>query len=149
MNRRIIFALIAVIAIVFVCGTCLIVFKQQSISQCVVDPNYEANLSEEERAINELYNKLHYKRRAESLKEYEVYGMTCDPEDGQMYFNDVPVCYFEDNRSTDGTFQGTQVHCENGEIGIIAERDKTGALTGLRQLSGQELTDVLIKSWHK
>ena len=149
MKRRKIFALIAVIASVFVCGICLIVFKQQSISQCVVDPNYEVNLSEEERAINELYNKLHYKRRAEILKEYEAYGVTCDPEDGQIYFNDVPVCYFEDNLSTDGTFQGTQFHCENGEIGIIAKRDETGALTGLRQLSGQELTDVLNKSWHK
>lgn len=63
--------------------------------------------------------------------------MTCNPEDGQVYFNDVFVCYFEDNLSTDGTFQGTQFHCENGEIGIIVEGDETGALTGLRQLSGQ------------
>lgn len=148
MKRRKVFALIGVIALVLVCSIFLVAFQGQPVARSVVDPDYEANLSEEERAINELSNKLHYKRRAESLTEYEIYGLTCDTEDGQVYFNGSPVCYFEDNLATDGTFQGTQFHCENGEIGIISERDSAGTLTGLKQVSGQELTDALTKSWH-
>lgn len=74
--------------------------------------------------------------------------MTGDTEDGQVYLNNVPICYFEDNLATDGTFMGTQFDCETSEIGIIAKKDDDGELTGLKQVDGQELSDVLTKSWH-
>lgn len=57
------------------------------------------------------------------------------------------VCYFADNRATDGTFEGTEVHSANGDIGIITERDRNGNITGLKQMEIPELTDFLEKSW--
>lgn len=115
----------------------------------VADPAYEDNLSEEQRAFNDMINKQIYKETAEEIQlYYEVYGLGYDVEENQMYFNGVPVCCLIDNLATDGTFMGTELHSPNGDIGIVAERDAKGSLTGLKQISGQELTDILSKSWH-
>ena len=45
------------------------------------------------------------------------------------------------------TFEGTEVHSANGDIGIITERDRNGNITGLKQMEIPELTDFLEKSW--
>jgi len=68
-------------------------------------------------------------------------------DENQLFFNGKSVCYFADNRATDGTFEGTEVHSANGDIGIITERDRNGNITGLKQMEIPELTDFLEKSW--
>ena len=78
---------------------------------------------------------------------YEQYGLTYNSDENQLFFNGKSVCYFADNRAADGTFEGTEVHSANGDIGIITERDRNGNITGLKQMEIPELTDFLEKSW--
>ena len=73
--------------------------------------------------------------------------LTYNSDENQLFFNGKSVCYFADNRATDGTFEGTEVHSANGDIGIITERDRNGNITGLKQMEIPELTDFLEKSW--
>ena len=84
---------------------------------------------------------------ANNLEQYEQYGLTYNSDENQLFFNGKSVCYFADNRATDGTFEGTEVHSANGDIGIITERDRNGNITGLKQMEIPELTDFLEKSW--
>ena len=84
---------------------------------------------------------------ANNLEQYEQYGLTYNSNENQLFFNGKSVCYFADNRATDGTFEGTEVHSANGDIGIITERDRNGNITGLKQMEIPELTDFLEKSW--
>lgn len=98
-------------------------------------------------AFNELINKQIYEETANNLEQYEQYGLTYNSDENQLFFNGKSVCYFADNRATDGTFEGTEVHSANGDIGIITERDRNGNITGLKQMEIPELTDFLEKSW--
>ena len=98
------------------------------------DQDYEKGLTEEQKAFNELINK-------------QIYEETYNSDENQLFFNGKSVCYFADNRATDGTFEGTEVHSANGDIGIITERDRNGNITGLKQMEIPELTDFLEKSW--
>lgn len=104
-------------------------------------------LTEEQKAFNELINKQIYEETANNLEQYEQYGLTYNSDENQLFFNGKSVCYFADNRATDGTFEGTEVHSANGDIGIITERDRNGNITGLKQMEIPELTDFLEKSW--
>ena len=88
------------------------------------DQDYEKGLTEEQKAFNELINKQIYEETANNLEQYEQYGLTYNSDENQLFFNGKSVCYFADNRATDGTFEGTEVHSANGDIGIITERDK-------------------------
>ena len=115
----------------------------------VTDPDYEKNFTEEQQAFNELVNKQLYKETANNLKEYEQYGLTYDSDKNQMYFNGTPVFYFVDNCANDGTFMGTEIHSVNGDIGIVVERDRSGNITDLKQLSTSELSEFLAKSWNQ
>lgn len=107
----------------------------------------EKGLTEEQKAFNELINKQIYEETANNLEQYEQYGLTYNSDENQLFFNGKSVCYFADNRATDGTFEGTEVHSANGDIGIITERDRNGNITGLKQMEIPELTDFLEKSW--
>lgn len=111
------------------------------------DQDYEKGLTEEQKAFNELINKQIYEETANNLEQYEQYGLTYNSDENQLFFNGKSVCYFADNRATDGTFEGTEVHSANGDIGIITERDRNGNITGLKQMEIPELTDFLEKSW--
>lgn len=111
------------------------------------DQDYEKGLTEEQKAFNELINKQIYEETANNLEQYEQYGLTYNSNENQLFFNGKSVCYFADNRATDGTFEGTEVHSANGDIGIITERDRNGNITGLKQMEIPELTDFLEKSW--
>lgn len=97
------------------------------------DQDYEKGLTEEQKAFNELINKQIYEETANNLEQYEQYGLTYNSDENQLFFNGKSVCYFADNRATDGTFEGTEVHSANGDIGIITERDRNGNITGLKQ----------------
>lgn len=111
------------------------------------DQDYEKGLTEEQKAFNELINKQIYEETANNLEQYEQYGLTYNSDENQLFFNGKSVCYFADNRATDGTFEGTEVHSASGDIGIITERDRNGNITGLKQMEIPELTDFLEKSW--
>jgi len=89
------------------------------------DQDYEKGLTEEQKAFNELINKQIYEETANNLEQYEQYGLTYNSDENQLFFNGKSVCYFADNRATDGTFEGTEVHSANGDIGIITERDRS------------------------
>ena len=82
------------------------------------DQDYEKGLTEEQKAFNELINKQIYEETANNLEQYEQYGLTYNSDENQLFFNGKSVCYFADNRATDGTFEGTEVHSANGDIGI-------------------------------
>lgn len=115
----------------------------------VVDVDYEENLTEEERQINELINRQLCMQTAESMKEYEAFGLTYDAEEDQMYYGEVPVCYFADNLAADGSFEGTEMWSEKGSIGVVAKRDEEGHMIGLTQLDAQELESFLSNGWKK
>lgn len=80
------------------------------------DQDYEKGLTEEQKAFNELINKQIYEETANNLEQYEQYGLTYNSDENQLFFNGKSVCYFADNRATDGTFEGTEVHSANGDI---------------------------------
>ena len=113
----------------------------------IIIPDFSIGLTEEQKAFNELINKQIYEETANNLEQYEQYGLTYNSDENQLFFNGKSVCYFADNRATDGTFEGTEVHSANGDIGIITERDRNGNITGLKQMEIPELTDFLEKSW--
>ena len=168
MKRKTIFVLTLTAALLTVSGFCIANAAEQSergqlepvtvkeepekmlmkYASDIADPDYEKNLTDEQCAFNDMINKQIYKEIAEDIKQYEVYGLAYDTEENQMYFNNEPICCFIDNLAIDGTFKGTEYHSPNGNTGIVAERDEKGTLTGLMQLSGQELNDVLTHSWH-
>lgn len=97
--------------------------------------------------MNDAINKQLNEEKADNLKQYEEYGLSYDVEQNQMYFSGLEVCYFADNRATDGTFEGMEVKSEHGNIGIIAVRDELGDLTGVKQLNEQELKILLSNGW--
>ena len=83
------------------------------------DQDYEKGLTEEQKAFNELINKQIYEETANNLEQYEQYGLTYNSNENQLFFNGKSVCYFADNRATDGTFEGTEVHSANGDICLL------------------------------
>lgn len=124
--------------------------KPQAEKTCdIADPDYEKNITEEQRVFNELINKQLYKEISKNLEPYATYGLRYDAEENQLYFNETPVCYFADNLAADGTFEGTELKSENGTIGVVAERNKSGTLVGLKQLNAQELNEFLANGWRK
>ena len=110
------------------------------------DQDYEKGLTEEQKAFNELINKQIYEETANNLEQYEQYGLTYNSDENQLFFNGKSVCYFADNRATDGTFEGTEVHSANGDIGIITERDRNGNITGLKQMEIPEWSASWLQS---
>lgn len=109
----------------------------------IADPAYAKTLTVEQKKMNDAINKQLNEEKADNLKQYEEYGLSYDVEQNQMYFSGLEVCYFADNRATDGTFEGMEVKSEHGNIGIIAVRDELGDLTGVKQLNEQELKILL------
>lgn len=99
------------------------------------DQDYEKGLTEEQKAFNELINKQIYEETANNLEQYEQYGLTYNSDENQLFFNGKSVCYFADNRATDGTFEGTEVHSANGDIG----KGSRGSSSDSLQTAGREL----------
>lgn len=100
------------------------------------DQDYEKGLTEEQKAFNELINKQIYEETANNLEQYEQYGLTYNSDENQLFFNGKSVCYFADNRATDGTFEGTEVHSANGDIAVTgakAQRSQQGKRTDTRK----------------
>lgn len=113
----------------------------------IADPAYAKTLTVEQKKMNDAINKQLNEEKADNLKQYEEYGLSYDVEQNQMYFSGLEVCYFADNRATDGTFEGMEVKSAHGNIGIIAVRDELGDLTGVKQLNEQELKILLSNGW--
>lgn len=81
-------------------------------TQDVADMNYSQNLTEEELQMHKLINESIYKEVEESLKPYCEYGLSYNSNENQLYFNNNPIKCFVDNTATDGSFYGTEHHCE-------------------------------------
>ena len=114
------------------------------------DQDYEKGLTEEQKAFNELINKQIYEETANNLEQYEQYGLTYNSDENQLFFNGKSVCYFADNRATDGTFEGTEVHSANGDIGIITERDRNGnsLFLAVKACFADIIKEVHLKFYH-
>lgn len=138
--------LIAIVAIVMlaVVGTTTTLASSNTRNEInaadVHDPNYPT-FSPEQIAANEAQIAANRKIAAKALEAYEVYGLSYNSDCGQLYYNGEAVKYFADNTATDGSFCGTELSCKDGAIGIIAERNKSGNLTGLKALNMDELSE--------
>ncbi|WMJ87370.1 hypothetical protein [Anaerocolumna sp. MB42-C2] len=116
-------------------------------TQDVADMNYSQNLTEEELQMHKLINESIYKEVEESLKPYCEYGLSYNSNENQLYFNNNPIKCFVDNTATDGSFYGTEHHCEAGVGGVITKRDTNGNITELTYLDDDKLDEYLSTGW--
>lgn len=83
------------------------------------------------------------------LLDFEKYGITLDRKHSQLYYNDKPIFFFADNRSTNKNFSGNVYSNRggSGDTGVISKRDSKGNLIGVEELSAKESNKYSDRYW--
>lgn len=73
------------------------------------------------------------------------------PDDYQLYYKEIPVYFFADNRNQDGEGFSGRVYAReagngNGNTGVATVRDENGVIIGLKSLSVEESKEIA-KAW--
>lgn len=84
------------------------------------------------------------------LEEYVAYGIQYEKQ--QLYYKGKKIFFFADNRSgEEGHFYGSVLFQnqgrESGTTGVITQRDKSGKLVGVKQLSEKESAKYARTYW--
>lgn len=137
---------IVISVIIIVISSCYIYGTNiRSRAQSVKDDN--ATFSKEELELNEKINQAINESTKESFSIYEKFGLSYDSKTDQLYLNEQPIRYFEDNIADDGIFVGNQYHCENGTDGAYVVYNQNKEIQSIKKFTDKELEEHLKKSW--
>lgn len=112
-----------------------------------IETSVSQNYTKEELELNRKINQAIRESVKESFSEYSKFGLSYDCETDQLYLNNDPIKYFEDNIADDGTFNGSQYQCEGGTEGAYVVYDENKHIQSIKKFSKKELEQHLKKSW--